>query len=62
MHKYVHGIQSGIRIGESRLPRRLKTDDRRLFLRGGPRVEKFAFLIHPLDVRDVARKFPFTRR
>jgi len=25
-------------------------------------VEKFAFLIHPLDVRDVARKFPFTRR
>ncbi|MEW6274713.1 MAG: shikimate dehydrogenase [Bacillota bacterium] len=25
-------------------------------------MEKFAFLIHPLDVRDVARKFPFTRR
>ncbi len=24
-------------------------------------MEKFAFLIHPLDVRDVARKFPFTR-
>lgn len=25
-------------------------------------MERFAFLIHPLDVRDVARKFPFTRR
>ncbi|MDQ0286207.1 putative amino acid dehydrogenase [Desulfofundulus luciae] len=24
-------------------------------------MEKFAFIIHPLDVRDVARKFPFTR-
>lgn len=24
-------------------------------------MEKFAFMIHPLDVRDVARKFPFTR-
>jgi len=25
-------------------------------------MENFAFLIHPLDARDVARKFPFTRR
>jgi len=24
-------------------------------------MERFAFVIHPLDVRDVARKFPFTR-
>ncbi|OAT86344.1 shikimate dehydrogenase [Desulfotomaculum copahuensis] len=24
-------------------------------------MEKFAFIIHPLDVKDVARKFPFTR-
>lgn len=24
-------------------------------------MEKFAFIIHPLDVRDLARKFPFTR-
>jgi predicted amino acid dehydrogenase len=24
-------------------------------------VEKFAFIIHPLDVKDVARKYPFTR-